>query len=683
MILYLLSVPLGESPPPPPRAYFGRDEFVEKLISFAENLEPISLIGAGGIGKTSIALSLLHHDRIKEKFGDNRRFIRCDQFPASRSHFLARLSKAIGAGVENPEDLIPLRSFLSSKEMFIILDNAESVLDPQGTNAREIYAAMDELSQFKTICLCITSRITTVPRHCKRPVIPTLSMEAACDIFYSIHGDGERSVIVNDLLQRLDFHALSITLLATVASHNVWDHHRLAEEWDTHRAQVLRTDYNESLAATIELSLASPTFSKLGPNARDLLGVVAFFPQGVGEKNLDWLFPTITDRKNTFDKFCGLSLAYRSNGFITMLAPLRDYLRPQDPKSSPLLCTTKNHYFARLSVFVDPVEPGFAEARWITSEDVNVEHLLHVFTSVDANSDDVWIACICFMQHMSWHKPRQILLGSKIEGLPDHHRHKSRCLSELSQLFELTGNHAEQKRLLIHALAIRRERENDIAVARTLRRLSGANQFLEHYEEGIQQAKEALEIYDRLGDTILQAFCWKDLASLLLDNNQPDAAEGAASRAIELAPEKGQEFIVCQSHYVLGHVYRSKGKREEAVRHFEAALAIATPFNWPDQQFFNHYSLAQLSLDEGEFSDANVHVERAKSHAVNHTYNLGCATEIQAEIWYRQHRLEDAKFEVLRAIDIYEKLGSTKRVRGCRNLLRSIEEVTESGSTHF
>src|SRR6202035_1598789 len=100
--------------------------------------------------------------------------------------------------------------------------------------------------------LLITSRITTVPRHCKRPEIPTLSMEAACNIFYGIYGGDQRSSTINDLLRRLDFHALSIILLATTASHNTWDYDRLAKEWDTERAQVLQADHNESLAATIE-----------------------------------------------------------------------------------------------------------------------------------------------------------------------------------------------------------------------------------------------------------------------------------------------------------------------------------------------------------------------------------------------------------------------------------------------
>ena len=152
-------------------------------------------------------------------------------------------------------------------------------------------------------------------------------------------------------------------------------------------------------------------FSPANNNTLSLLkphrsGVTA---QGVDEQNLDWLFPTISDRKLLFDKFFVLSLAHRNHGFVTMLAPIRDYLRPQDPNSSPLLRATKGRYFTRLSVDLYPDQPGFRpgfrEAEWIKSEDTNVEHLLNVSAPIDTNALGIWDPCIQFMDHLRWHKP--------------------------------------------------------------------------------------------------------------------------------------------------------------------------------------------------------------------------------------------------------------------------------------
>ena len=621
----------------------------------------------------SIALTVLHHDQIMKRFGDDRQFIRCDQFPATRAHLLSRFSKVIGAGVENPEDLTPLRPFLSSREMIILLDNAESILDPRGTNSREIYTVVDELSQFSNICLCITSRISTIPPTCETFEIPTLSMQAAHETFHRIYRNGGRSDLVDSILKQLNFHPLSITLLATVAHQNKWGTDRLSKEWERQRTGVLHTQHDQSLAVTIELSLASPMFQELGPDARGLLGVVAFFPQGVNENNVDWLFPTLSDRTRILDNFCILSLTYRAHGFVTMLAPLRDHLCPEDPGSSPVLCTTKDHYFTRLSVIVDPGKPGFEDARWIASEDVNVERLLDVFMSIDTNLVDIWDTCACFMEHLYWHKPRVVGLGPKIEGLPDDYRSKPTCLIELSRLFDSVGNRVECKRLLIQALELWRERGGELQVAHTLRFMSKSNRVQGLYKEGIAQAKEALEIYKRLNDILGQATSLQELGWLFYKNYQLDTAEEAALRAINLSNIEGDQFSVCNCYHLLGNIYCDKGEMEKAINHYETALGIASSFNWREPLFWINYSLALLFFGEKRSYDAQAHIERAKPHAINSPYNLGCAMELQAWFWFQERKLEEAKSNALCAIDVYERLGAAKDVESCRAILRKIE----------
>ena len=134
-------------------------------------------------------------------------------------------------------------------------------------NAQEIYTVVDELTWFNNLCLCIASRISTIPPDCETLEIPTLTVEAARDAFYRMYKHGEQFDPVNGILEQLDFHPFSVTLLATVAQFNKWNTNRLARKWERQRTGVLRAQHSRSLATTIELSLASPMFQELGPDA--------------------------------------------------------------------------------------------------------------------------------------------------------------------------------------------------------------------------------------------------------------------------------------------------------------------------------------------------------------------------------------------------------------------------------
>ena len=629
----------GILPPPLPRALYRRQEFIN-----------------------SIVLTALHNDRIRRQFGLNRRFIRCDEFPASRAHLLRQLSRVIGTGVENPEDISPLQPFLSSEETLIVLDSAESIFGAQDPSSGEIRAAVGELTQVSNVCVWITSRISAIPPHCETIGIPTLSAEAAQDTFYCIYENGRWSNRINDIVEQLDCHPLSITLIATLAQDNQWSGER-------QRTGVL----SGSLATVIEPSLASPAFRELGPDAHELLEVAAFLPQGVKENHLGWLFPTIPNVLSILNTLCTLSLTHRNNGFITMLAPFRDHLRPKEPASSPLLVKTKECYFKRLAGGVSSSKPGFEEARWIIAEDQNVEYLLDVFTTIDANSENVWDACSGFMDRLYWHKPRLVTLGPKIEALPDDHPSKARCLQGLSSLFCSVGNHVERKRLLTHALELWRENGDDVQVAQTLRSLSDTNRRMGLYEEGILQAEEASEMYKRVGYTASQAGCLVTLASLLRSNKQLNPAEKAISQAIDLLPKEGEQVRAYKCHRVRGEIYYDLGETEKAIHHFEIATQIAHSLNRPEQLFWVNYRLVQVLCGEGKFADAQARLECAKPQAVNNPYLLAHTMDQQARLWDRQDRLDDAKSEALRALDAFGKLGAVDDAQGTRRLLHKIE----------
>ena len=246
---------------------------------------------------------------------------------------------------------------------------------------------------------------------------------------------------------------------------------------------------------------------------------------------------------------------------------------------------------------------------------------------------------------------------------------------QLAQLSYKVGNYAEQKRLLAHVLKLAREREDDSQVGEALLDLSRANRDLGLHQEGIQQTKEALAIYERLGNTVDQADCWDILGRLFDSDGQLDAAEKAGLHAIDLLPEKGQEFRICQSHRGLGGIYGAKKERARAIHHFEKALGFASTFEWRTELFWIHYSLAELFGNENGFDDAHSHIDQAKSYAVDDPHKLGWAMELKARIWRQQHRLEDAVSEAQGALEIYEKLGASKDITDCKSLLRELRQA--------
>jgi len=314
--------------PPPtlpqaPANCFSREEIVNEILDLTDQVASTGLYGSIGVGKTFVALTVLHHNRAKTTFGRNRHFMHYDGLTDSPEGFFERLCDAIGT--DRITDIGQLRSHLESSPLrLLVLDGVDPILDSLAPEAEEVSAIIEELGSNQHICLVTTSRMYPEIHGFHRIEVPILSEDGARETFYS-HCNLDRSSAVDDLIARLDFHPLSIDLLARSVCGNNWDVAMLLKAWDDDQTNALRKNYRQNLKEALELSLRSPTIRNLGTTAQDVLNAIAAFPLGITEGKLGIILPCVAGVGAIVDVLCQFSLVYRQDGFVKMLSPFRFY----------------------------------------------------------------------------------------------------------------------------------------------------------------------------------------------------------------------------------------------------------------------------------------------------------------------------------------------------------------------
>ncbi|KAG6830673.1 hypothetical protein H0H92_015400 [Tricholoma furcatifolium] len=178
----------------------------------------------------------------------------------------------------------------------------------------------------------------------------------------------ERSTHIK-LLSSVDFHPLSINLLAQAAVQNEWSPQDLVAAWDCQRSLLLEGGDGkiQSIAVTIETSINSPSVVRLGNTIRHLLDVIAYLPQGLNKRRLMAIFPDGNDIEVCTDVLCKHSLAYLNGDFITLLAPIRLYFAKRytdNISDNPLLKKVQRYY-----------KDHYRYSPVIRTDHINMEHV--------------------------------------------------------------------------------------------------------------------------------------------------------------------------------------------------------------------------------------------------------------------------------------------------------------------
>jgi hypothetical protein len=247
--------------------FFGREELVQLVVDCVKHSKPVALSGAEGIGKTSIARALLHNQSVIDSFQDERRFVSCDRLEGAVSvnSFLNLIAETVGVVLNKGDHLGSLQSFFDTRKILIVLDSAETVLDSP-TDFTQISEVIRTLALHPSVSLILTTRTAILPYNVNwtRIQVPVLDESAAKDAFFVIYPLEDHPVSkIEELLAALEYHPLSIYLLAQAGAQKLWTPSELMDYWNEQKTRWVHLNRPvvsnlESLSVTIEL-LLNPT----------------------------------------------------------------------------------------------------------------------------------------------------------------------------------------------------------------------------------------------------------------------------------------------------------------------------------------------------------------------------------------------------------------------------------------
>ncbi|KAJ7593737.1 hypothetical protein C8J56DRAFT_420560 [Mycena floridula] len=261
--------------------------FTMKSASSQSKRVRFALLGAGGQGKTALALKVIAHPAIRRCYSmKNSIWVPCEEANSPTLLLDVLLtSLAINKDTHNPiEDILEeLRQ--TSQPIILLLDNFETPWNsPGGRGAVE--RILQDITQFPHVALFVTMRATVAPGEdidWEEMRIQPLDPKSSQQLFTAIHRKARADVKLSELLEILGHMALAVKLMARYGKNTGCTVEELISRYTFAGTAMLGptsgSDPQNSVSVSICMSLES-TLVKDELNAGWLLNIIAMLPSG-------------------------------------------------------------------------------------------------------------------------------------------------------------------------------------------------------------------------------------------------------------------------------------------------------------------------------------------------------------------------------------------------------------------
>ncbi|KAJ7815650.1 P-loop containing nucleoside triphosphate hydrolase protein, partial [Mycena olivaceomarginata] len=320
--------------PSEPKIFHGREsELSDILHLFNSRIPRIAILGAGGMGKTSLAIAVLHHPDITARYVQNRFFVACN---SARTGI--ELANLIGShlglkpGKNNTQPV--LQYFANNPPSLLILDELETLWEPTSSRA--------DIEELLLLLTGITMRGAERPAKVlwTRPflqVLQPLDQEAAQLTFTDIADGGHNQEEVDHILSLTGNLPLAISLLAHLADTEGCSN--VLSRWDKKKTAVISEGFDKrsNLDLSISLSLSSPRIQLL-PHSQKLLSLLSMLPDGLTDADLIQSKLPLENILKCKTALKSTALAYSDeHKRLKVLMPIREYLQQHQPPGDCLV----------------------------------------------------------------------------------------------------------------------------------------------------------------------------------------------------------------------------------------------------------------------------------------------------------------------------------------------------------
>ena len=672
---------------PAPPDLIGRDGEVGALVAawLASPPEPVAVLGAPGIGKSAICLAALHDERVQERFGHRRWFIRCDG-AASAGALLSVLAAELGVLGDGPPSTLlgRVRAVLGAGLAVLVLDNFETSWAADPLAAEELLRAVAALPQAG---LAVSARGTARPaglRWRDFAMVSPLRLADARRVFLAVAGAGfvaDRRL--DGLMAGLDGVPLAVELLGYAAQGQP-DLEEVAERWRAERIGMLARmgggSRELSVAVSVEASVAGPLMTA---PARRLLTLLGVLPDGIAREDLEALLPGAGLAAAAVLRQLGL--AFDEGKRLRMLAPVREHAAAAHSPEAADLARTVSHY-ARLAATtgtqVGRSHGGQAIAR-LQAETGNIAAMLQQ-PEAQHRIDELADAVHGLAEYWRFTGFTQPAVARAAQDAISTHGtplQQARTWFAFGNLAFYRSDHDRARVQYERALPLYQEAGEVRGEADCIKGLGDIALDRSDHDRARIQYERALPLYQQAGAVRGEANCIRRLGDIALDRSDYDRARIQYERALPLYQQAGAVLGEANCIKGLGNVALERSDHDAAQAQYERALPLYRQVGAMLGEAYCIQSLGDTARERSGHDAARAQYERALPLFRQVGSVLGEAQCIKGlgdiAVDRSDHDAAQAQYE--RALSLYRQVGS---VRGEADCIKGLGDIALDRSDH-